>query len=230
MIVTNRHYVLKTNIKPPFSKEHETIVLGNGCFWGSERSFWTLKGIHTTAVGYIGGDLKHPTYRQVCSGQTGHNECVLVVFDPKQISVVDVLARFWESHDPTQGNGQGNDRGTQYRSGIYCTTKEQQEIANASKKAYEKALRDAGKGLGPRKDKEGGPYPITTEIVYPAPPFYYAEDYHQQYLVKPGSRQYCSAMPQGVKLPPAASWLPERFRGDDKFAEKTVPAAAPCGS
>ena len=170
-----------------------------------------MPGVYTTAVGYCGGKIEHPTYRQVCSGVTGHNETVLVVWDPKKVSFSDILRQFWTSHDPTQGMGQGNDRGTQYRSGIYCYTKEQEQAAKASAAAYDAELKKAKRGLGPERDSSKY-HPITTEIIYPAPTFYYAEDYHQQYLDKPGSRQYCSAQPQGVNLPASSSWLPDALK------------------
>lgn len=227
MKVTNKHFVLKTPIKSPFPSGSESFVVGTGCFWGTERGFWKLPGVITTAVGYCGGKIPHPRYKEVCSGVTGHNEAVLVVYDPTKISFCDVLKQFWESHDPTQGNGQGNDRGTQYRSGIYPTTKEQEKIAIASRVAYDKALKAAGKGMGPRRERMGY-HPVTTEIVFPAPVFYYAEDYHQQYLAKPGSRNYCSAQPQGVSLPPAREWIPEGYK--DEYAEKLEKRDAPCGS
>jgi peptide-methionine (S)-S-oxide reductase len=158
-----------------------------GCFWGAERKFWQLSGVYTTAVGYAGGFTPNPTYREVCNGGTGHAEVVLVVFDPEKVSYSDLVRVFWESHDPTQGMRQGNDVGTQYRSGIYYFNDEQREIAERSKQAYQEQLRRAGYGA------------ITTEIV-PAPEFYYAEDYHQQYLSKnPGG--YCGLGGTGVSCP-----------------------------
>jgi len=172
------------------------VVFGTGCFWGTEKGFWRFPGVHSTAVGYCAGFTPNATYEEVCSGQTGHNEVVQVVYDPSAISFVDLLRQFWESHDPTQGMGQGNDMGTQYRSGIYYTSAEQKALAEASKQAYQAALAQAG-----RKQA------ITSEILE-CPAFYYAEDYHQQYLAKPGSRPYCSAQPTGVSLPDAKSWLP----------------------
>lgn len=212
MQVTNEHFVLKTPIKAPFPDNIETCVFGNGCFWGSEKGFWRLPGVYSTAVGYAGGITRNPTYKQVCSGRTGHNEVVLVAYDPAKISFTDLLRWFWESHDPTQGMGQGNDRGTQYRSGIYCSNDEQVKLAKASKDAYEKALQSAGRGMSDT---------ITTEIVLgDSKNFFYAEDYHQQYLAKPGARPYCSAQPQVVSCPPSSEWsgveggsekLPEAF-------------------
>ena len=165
-----------------------TIDLGLGCFWGAERRFWQLPGVLTTAVGYQGGLTPNPTYEESCTGLTGHTEVVRVVFDPAQVSLDTVLRTFWESHDPTQGMRQGNDVGTCYRSAIYCHTPEQQVAALASAQVYQQQLAAAGFG------------PITTEIVFPAPPFYYAEDYHQQYLAKnPGG--YCGLGGTGVSCP-----------------------------
>eukprot|EP00667_Euglena_gracilis_P010414 EG_transcript_10588 len=200
MQLRNQHFVLKTPIQPPFPAGLQTVVLGTGCFWGSEKMFWKLPGVYSTAVGYAAGHTPNPTYEEVCTGKTAHNEVVLVVYDPAKVSFVDLLRNFWESHDPTQGMGQGNDRGTQYRSGIYPTTAEQQQLAEASLGAYQTALAAQG-------------YPkITTEIV-PNVVFYYAEDYHQQYLAKPGSRPYCSAQPTGVALPAFAQWAPPGLEG-----------------
>ncbi|MEZ5512134.1 MAG: peptide-methionine (S)-S-oxide reductase MsrA, partial [Gammaproteobacteria bacterium] len=160
------------------------IQLGLGCFWGAERKFWNLPGVYTTAVGYACGHTPNPTYEEVCSGRTGHNEVVLVVFDPAVVSVSDVLRVFWESHDPTQGMRQGNDVGTQYRSGIYCTTPHQMMVAESSRRHYEEKLLQQGYDS------------VTTEILM-AGPFYYAEDYHQQYLAKnPGG--YCGLGGTGV--------------------------------
>ena len=169
--VPDRHEVLGTPIKPPFPDHLETAIFGLGCFWGAERIFWQTPGVYTTAVGYAGGYTPNPTYEEVCSARTGHAEVVLVVFDPAKVPYEELLKVFWEAHDPTQGMRQGNDVGTQYRSAIYTTTEEQARLAQASRDAFEPALRAAGYG------------PITTEIA-PAGPFYYAEDYHQQYLHK----------------------------------------------
>jgi len=166
----------------------QQVEFGLGCFWGAERAFWTLPGVYTTAVGYAGGGTPNATYEEVCSGQTGHNEVVKVVYDPAQVSFERLLQVFWESHDPTQGMRQGNDVGTQYRSGIYCHTPEQQAAAEASREAYQQMLRAAGYG------------DITTEIVHPAPAFYYAEDYHQQYLAK-NPNGYCGLGGTGVSCP-----------------------------
>ncbi|MFT4247942.1 MAG: peptide-methionine (S)-S-oxide reductase MsrA [Pseudomonas sp.] len=166
----------------------EVLDLGMGCFWGVERKFWQLPGVFTTAAGYQGGLTPHPSYEEVCSGRTGHAEVVRVVFDPAQVPRDTVLRTFWENHDPTQGMRQGNDAGTQYRSVIYCHDQEQFDAALASREAYQRRLDEAGYG------------PITTEIVYPAPPFYYAEDYHQQYLAK-NPAGYCGLGGTGVSCP-----------------------------
>ena len=182
------HFLNRHPLKGPFPEGLETAIFGLGCFWGAERKFWELgEGIYVTAVGYAGGLTPNPTYQEVCSGQTGHNEVVLVVFDPKRISYEQLLKTFWESHDPTQGMRQGNDVGTQYRSGIYATSPEQRKAAEASKAMYAKAI--AAKGYGP----------ITTEILA-APAFYYAEDYHQQYLAK-NPAGYCGLGGTGVSCP-----------------------------
>jgi peptide-methionine (S)-S-oxide reductase len=164
------------------------VQFGMGCFWGAERKFWSLPGVFTTAVGYAGGYTPNATYREVCSGETGHAEVVLVVYDEAQTSFDTLLRTFWENHDPTQGMRQGNDTGTQYRSAIYCDTQAQYDAAIASRDAYQRKLRDAGLGE------------ITTEIVFPAPPFYYAEDEHQQYLAK-NPAGYCGLGGTGVSCP-----------------------------
>ncbi|MDH7797481.1 MULTISPECIES: peptide-methionine (S)-S-oxide reductase MsrA [unclassified Beijerinckia] len=179
------HFVNGHPIKAPWPEGIKTAIFGMGCFWGAERKFWQLgEGVYATAVGYIGGPTPNPTYEEVCSGMTGHNEVVLVAYDPTKISYEGLLKAFWEDHDPTQGMRQGNDVGTQYRSGIYLTDPSQRAAAEASKEAYGKAL--AGRGFGA----------ITTEIV-DAGPFYYAEGYHQQYLAKnPGG--YCGLGGTGV--------------------------------
>jgi len=171
MQLSNTHYVNGHELKPPFPEGLQQAVFGLGCFWGAERRFWELNGVYSTAVGYADGSTLNPTYEEVCSGMTGHNEVVLVVFDSGLISYEDLLKSFWEGHDPTQGMRQGNDRGTQYRSGIYTYTDTQQSIAEGTKRRFQEALNEKGLGL------------ITTEIL-PAPTFYYAEDYHQQYLAK----------------------------------------------
>jgi peptide-methionine (S)-S-oxide reductase len=177
MPVPARHFVNGAPLEGPFPTGLEEAMFAMGCFWGAERKFWQMPGVYTTAVGYAAGYTKNPTYEEVCSGRTGHAEVVLVVFDPKKVSYDDLLARFWENHDPTQGMRQGNDVGTQYRSGIYVYSDEQRRAAARSRDTYEAALRQHGYA------------PVTTEIL-DAPPFYYAEDYHQQYLAKnPGG--YC---------------------------------------
>jgi len=176
MPVTNLHYVKGTPIQPPFPADTRTALFGLGCFWGAERCFWELPGVYSTAVGYAAGYTPNPMYQEVCSGLTGHNEVVLVIFRPQDIDFEILLCRFWEAHDPTQGMRQGNDVGTQYRSGIYFAD-DQEAAAQASAQCYQAALTKAGYGA------------ITTEIL-PASEFYYAEDYHQQYLAKnPGG--YC---------------------------------------
>ena len=187
MPVPARHEVLGTPLEPPFPEGLERAIFGLGCFWGAEKRFWELDGVYTTAVGYAGGYTPNPTYEEVCTGRTGHNEAVLVVFDPSKVSYEDVLRRFWESHDPTQGMRQGNDVGTQYRSGIYFTSEAQKAAAEGSREAYQRVLREAGYGE------------ITTEIE-PEPSFYYAEDYHQQYLAKVPNG-YCGLGGTGVSCP-----------------------------
>jgi peptide-methionine (S)-S-oxide reductase len=189
-----KHYVNGTPLEGPFPTGMETAVFGLGCFWGAERKFWETPGVYSTAVGYAAGRTANPTYRQVCSGATGHSEVVQVVFDPQKVSFEELLRVFWESHNPTEGMRQGNDVGTQYRSGIYPTTAEQRRLAEASRDAYQRALTAAGHGV------------ITTEIV-DAGPFYYAEDYHQQYLAKnPGG--YCGLGGTGVTCPSGLSQSP----------------------
>ena len=180
------HYVNGNPLAGPFPEHLQTVIFGLGCFWGAERKFWEVSGVYTTAVGYAAGSTPNPSYEEVCTGMTGHNEVVLVVYDPAKITFDQLLTVFWESHDPTQGMRQGNDRGTQYRSGIYTTNDEQHAAALASKKQYQMLLRDAGYG------------PITTEILE-APTFYYAEDYHQQYLAK-NPAGYCGLGGTGVPL------------------------------
>lgn len=189
MPVPDRHFVNGHRLEPPFPAGVRYALFGLGCFWGAERKFWTLPGVHSTAVGYAAGLTPNPTYEEVCTGLTGHNEVVRVVYEPEVISYEELLRAFWESHDPTQGMRQGNDAGTQYRSGIYCYDAQQQAAAASSAAAYGTRLRDAG-------------YPdITTEIL-PAPEFYFAEDYHQQYLAKnPGG--YCGLGGCGVAYVPA---------------------------
>jgi peptide-methionine (S)-S-oxide reductase len=187
MPVPPAHHVNGARLEPPFPAGLETAMFGVGCFWGAEKTFWGLKGVYTTAVGYAGGFTPNPTYREVCTGRTGHNEAVLVVFDPKHVSYAELLKLFWESHDPTQGMRQGNDVGTQYRSGIYYYNDAQREAAERSRDAFQQQLNAAGYGR------------ITTEIV-PAPEFYYAEEYHQQYLSK-NPDGYCGLGGTGVTCP-----------------------------
>ncbi|HUJ29030.1 MAG TPA: peptide-methionine (S)-S-oxide reductase MsrA [Myxococcales bacterium] len=187
MRVPEKHTVLGTPLRAPFPPGSERAVFGMGCFWGAERKFWQTEGVISTSVGYAGGYTKNPTYREVCSGGTGHAEVVQVVYDPSKVSYDQLLRVFWENHDPTQGMRQGNDAGTQYRSAIYPVTPEQRRAAEASRERFQKELGKAGYGE------------ITTEIA-DEPPFYYAEDYHQQYLAKnPGG--YCGLGGTGVSCP-----------------------------
>jgi len=187
MPVPASHDVLKTPLQGPFPAGLQQALFALGCFWGAERKFWETAGVYTTAAGYAGGYTPNPTYREVCSGMTGHAEVVLVVFDPKKISYDDLLKVFWESHDPTQGMRQGNDVGTQYRSAIYYFDDVQRAAAERSRDEYQRALEKSGYGR------------ITTEIL-PAPEFYYAEDYHQQYLSK-NPNGYCGLGGTGVSCP-----------------------------
>ena len=187
MPVPAAHYVLGTPLTPPFPDGIETAVFAMGCFWGAERKFWELPGVHSTAVGYAGGSTPNPTYQEVCSGATGHTEVVLVAYDPAKVCYDELLRVFWENHDPTQGMRQGNDVGTQYRSAIYTTSGAQARAAEASRERYQAELADAGHGE------------ITTELE-PSGAFYYAEEYHQQYLAKnPGG--YCGLGGTGVSCP-----------------------------
>ncbi|TCD16100.1 peptide-methionine (S)-S-oxide reductase MsrA [Oricola cellulosilytica] len=182
------HFVNGEKLKGPYPDGMETILFGMGCFWGAERLFWQLDGVHVTAVGYAGGFTPNPTYEETCTGQTGHAEVVKVVFDPAKVGLPDLLKTFWEEHDPTQGMRQGNDIGTTYRSTIYATTDAQLEAARASREAYQAALRSSGRSAA-----------ITTEVEL-APDFYYAEEYHQQYLAKnPGG--YCGLQGTGIACP-----------------------------
>jgi peptide-methionine (S)-S-oxide reductase len=187
MRVSGAHHVLGTSYVPPFPAGHELAMFGMGCFWGAERKFWKTTGVISTAVGYAAGFTPNPTYEEVCTGRTGHNEVVLVVFDPQRVSYEELLRVFWENHDPTQGMRQGNDAGTQYRSGIYCHGATQRATAEKSRDEYQKALTKEGHGT------------ITTEVI-DAPTLYYAEEYHQQYLSKnPGG--YCGLGGTGVSCP-----------------------------
>jgi len=204
-----KHYILKNDLEE-VPEGYEVCVFGNGCFWGSEKAIWRMpKGIHSTAVGYCAGFTPNPTYNEACSSMTGHTEGVRVVYNPAEISYVDIMRMFWESHDPTQYMGQGNDRGSQYRSGIYYFNEDQKRLIEAAKDAYEKALggREIKTEIAAASDydKHGGLW-------------YFAEPYHQQYLAKPGARPYCSAQPQGVSLPPFETWAPEDLK--EKYAPK----------
>jgi peptide-methionine (S)-S-oxide reductase len=187
MPVPARHAVKDAPLQPPFPDATETALFAMGCFWGAEKTFWQTPGVYTTAVGYAGGVTANPTYEEVCSGRTGHAEVVLVVFDPAKVSYEELLQVFWENHDPTQGMRQGNDVGTQYRSAIYTSSETQRKSAEASRDAYQEKLTEAGYGA------------ITTEIA-DAPAFYYAEDYHQQYLHK-NPAGYCPDHSTGVSCP-----------------------------
>lgn len=187
MPVPASHYVNGNPLKPPYPEGLEMAMFGLGCFWGAERKFWQLEGVYTTAVGYAAGVTPNPTYQEVCTGMTGHNEVVFVVYDPKIISYEQLLKVFWESHNPTQGMRQGNDVGTQYRSGIYVYSNEQKKLAQASKEIYQQALSAAKHGK------------ITTEIL-DAPEFYFAEEYHQQYLAK-NPNGYCGLGGTNVECP-----------------------------
>lgn len=184
MSTADQHYVNKVKLKPPYPNIMQTAMFGLGCFWGAEKKFWQTKGVFVTAVGYASGFTPNPTYEEVCSGMTGHNEVVLVVFDPDVVSYEALLKLFWESHDPTQGMQQGNDIGTQYRSGIYVYNEQQKQLAEKSRQYYQQKLNEAGKGN------------ITTEILE-APEFYFAEHYHQQYLAK-NPLGYCGLGGTGV--------------------------------
>ncbi len=184
MSVENHHFVNGNPIAPPFPDDSEKALFGSGCFWGAERRYWEQPGVYSTAVGYAGGFTPNPSYEEVCTGKTGHNEVVLVIYKPEKISYQSLLTVFWESHDPTQGMRQGNDSGTQYRSGIYVYNDEQREMAKSSKEDYQSRLNNAGLSS------------ITTEILV-APEFYYAEIYHQQYLAK-NPAGYCGLGGTGV--------------------------------
>lgn len=184
MQLTNKHFVNGNVLQPPFPENMQTAMFGMGCFWGAERKFWTREGVFSTSVGYAGGFTPNPTYQEVCTGMTGHNEVVFVVYDPSEVTYPELLKIFWESHDPTQAMRQGNDVGTQYRSGIYTFSDEQQTLALESRERYQQRLNDSGKSE------------ITTEIVR-APEYYYAEEYHQQYLAK-NPQGYCGLGGTGI--------------------------------
>lgn len=186
--IASTHFVNRTKITPPFPENMQLALFGLGCFWGAERQFWETSGVYTTAVGYAGGSMQNPTYQDVCTGMTGHNEVVRIVFDPEKITYENLLKTFWESHNPTQGMRQGNDRGTQYRSGIYTYSDTQQKAAKESLQIFQNELEKKGYET------------ITTEILS-APEFYYAEEYHQQYLAK-NPNGYCGLGGTGVCLPP----------------------------
>lgn len=188
IIPSEKHFINQSDLNAPIESEQQQILLGMGCFWGAERLFWLLDGVQSTAVGYSGGYTKNPNYDEVCSGNTAHTEVVKVVFDPRVISLTQLLSHFWENHDPTQGLQQGNDRGSQYRSAIYTYNDSQFEIATSSKQAYQQALTEI------KRDT------ITTEIKA-APEFYFAEDYHQQYLAK-NPQGYCGLGGTGACFPP----------------------------
>ncbi|WP_320667549.1 peptide-methionine (S)-S-oxide reductase MsrA [Prochlorococcus sp. MIT 1307] len=195
------HEILGTPITAPINADEQEILFACGCFWGAEKGFWKLPGVVTTAVGYAGGHATNPTYNQVCGGRTGHTEVVRVVWRQSLIDISDLLKMFWECHDPTQGNRQGNDSGTQYRSAIYISNPDHKRLIDSSLKTYQKNLNSRGFGT------------ITTEVKSNQK-FFYAEDYHQQYLAKPGSRPYCSAMPTNVLL--------EDFEGANFILKKEV--------
>jgi len=184
MVVPSAHAVKQTPLQAPFPDGVQIALFGLGCFWGAERKFWLLEGVYSTAVGYAAGFTPNPTYEEVCSGQTGHNEVVLVAYDPLIISYDELLAVFWSCHNPTQGMQQGNDKGTQYRSGVYCSTEDETSLAEQTKTAYQKRLASQG-------------YPAITTEILPMPRFYYAESYHQQYLAKNPSG-YCGLGGTGV--------------------------------
>jgi len=208
--VPERHAVLGTPLQPPFPEGLSTAVFGLGCFWGAERKFWQTDGVYTTAVGYAGGFTPNPTYKEVCGGRTGHAEVVLVAFDPERVSYRDLLKVFWEAHDPTQGMRQGNDAGTQYRSAIYYSDDDQRLVAEETRDAYEETLERGGYGS------------ITTDIS-PAGPFYYAEDYHQQYLHKV-PHGYCGLGGTGVSCPVGIEASnDERSRTDEEWGERLSP-------
>ncbi len=196
-----KHYILQEYISIAPRENEEEIYFGCGCFWGAEKGFWKLPGVKATAVGYAGGQTEDPTYREVCAGNTGHTEVVRVVWNELEIDISDLLKMFWECHDPTQGNRQGNDYGSQYKSAIFTTKQKHTDLALNSKDEYQKLLKENGFGN------------ITTQISSNNA-FYFAEEYHQQYLAKPGSRPYCSAMPTNISL--------EEFNGSNYKLDKII--------
>ncbi len=212
MRIRNRHFVNGHRLQPPFPEGLELACFAMGCFWGAEKAFWSVPGVYSTAVGYSGGYTPNPTYHEVCSGRTGHAEVVRVVFDPRKVSYAELLERFWEGHDPTQGMRQGADAGTQYRSAIYWVNEAQRELAEESRAAYQKVLGAAGFGV------------ITTEIA-PAGPFYYAEEDHQQYLAK-NPQGYCGHGGTGVACPIGA-FAAREGRGDAEGAADGAGSGGP---
>ena len=218
-MLDNQHLVLGTALLPPWPSECRTAVFAAGCFWGLEKGFWRLPGVHSTSAGFIGGFTPHPTYTECCTGLTGHTEAVLVVYDPERIAYVDLLRWFWQCHDPTQGMGQGKDRGTQYRSMIVTQDAAQHALAQASLLAYQRAIAGSGRTFTASRR-------ITVEIVPPMSPtaplpppssvFFYAEEYHMQYLARPSSSPYCTAQPLLIDLPPYASWAPAGLGEDER--------------
>jgi peptide-methionine (S)-S-oxide reductase len=225
------HQILGTPLLPPWpAATHSLAIFAAGCFWGLEKGFWRMPGVHTTAVGYSCGHTPHPTYSEVCTGLTGHTESVLVVYDPQRLTYADLLRWFWQCHDPTQGMGQGKDRGTAYRSAIVCVDEDQRALAEASKDAYQRAIASCGRTFTAKRS-------ITTEVVPPAPflppsasapmamrapppSFFYAEEYHMQYLARPESSPYCTAQPLLISLPPFETWTPRELQGNEAHAPK----------
>eukprot|EP00924_Labyrinthula_sp_SR-Ha-C_P011150 snap_masked-scaffold_81-processed-gene-0.20-mRNA-1 protein AED:0.02 eAED:0.02 QI:138/1/1/1/1/1/2/28/237 len=198
------HFILGNSIEAPFPENTESVVLATGCFWGAEKSFWRMPGVYTTAVGYAGGSSA-ASYEQVCTGRTGHTEAVLVVWETDKLSYTDIIRQFLANHDPTQINGQGNDHGSQYRGAVYYETEDQKRITEAAFESFNKTLKENRKGK------------IATEVKGDQK-FFYAEEYHQQYLAKPGSRPYCSARPLGIRMEDPNVWLPEDMK--EKYAPK----------
>lgn len=209
-ILSNKHFVLGTPLRAPFPEGIKTAIFATGCYWGTEKGYWRLPGVYSTAVGYAGGFTPNPTYNEACSGKTGHTEAVFVAYDPKKVAYSDLLKLFFESHDPSQFMGQGNDMGTQYRSAIYTESDEELSLAKSAANAYSKALgRDVASEIKPQNEN--------------ATPFFYAHEEYQQYLARPGARMYCSAQPQGVELPPFASWASKEFQTEE-YAPKLPPS------